>query len=125
MYGLEPSGLELTCSCFKHETVLGQFVIVFFSLLLSAHSTPARSYRDQHYDHQCSLAMEATAPETTEWPYQRLQGTWVYRCLCTVEPRFNEVLRDWGNLFDILRVRYIELLDLTSFRKNNQNVLYI
>ena len=100
-------------------------LLYFFSLLLSAHSTPARSYRDQHYDHQCSLAMEATAPETTEWPYKRIQGTWVYRYLCTVEPRFNEVLRDWGNLLVILRVRYIEHLDLTNFRKNNQNVLDI
>ena len=69
--------------------------------------------------------MEATAPETTEWPYKRIQGTWVYRYLCTVEPRFNEVLRDWGNLLVILRVRFIEHLDLTNFRKNNQDVLYI
>jgi len=28
----------------------------------------------------------------------------------TVEPRFNEVPRDWGNWFVILRVRYIEVL---------------
>lgn len=40
-------------------------------------------------------------------------------------PRFNEVLRDWGNLFIISRVYYIEHLDLTNFWKNNQNVCYI
>ena len=40
----------------------------------------------------------------------------------TVEPRFNEVLRDWGNWFVISRVRYIENLDITNLRKNNQNV---
>ena len=31
----------------------------------------------------------------------------------TVEPRFNEVRRDWGNWFVILKVRYIEVLFLT------------
>ena len=45
--------------------------------------------------------------------------------LATVEPRFNEVLRDWGNLFVISRVRYIENLDTTNLWKNNQNVRYI
>ena len=44
--------------------------------------------------------------------------------LCTVEPRFNEVPRDWGNLFIIWRVRYIENLDITNLWKNNQNVRY-
>ena len=29
----------------------------------------------------------------------------------TVEPRFNEVPRDWGNLFVIPWVRYIEHVD--------------
>ena len=43
----------------------------------------------------------------------------------TVEPRFNEVLRDWGNFFIISRVRYIENLYLTSFLKNNQGARYI
>ena len=43
----------------------------------------------------------------------------------TVEPRFNEVLRDWGNWFVKSRVRYAENLDLTNLRKNNQNVRYI
>ena len=45
----------------------------------------------------------------------------------SVEPRFNVVPRDWGNLFVILlRVCYIEHVDLTNFRKkNNQNVHYI
>ena len=28
----------------------------------------------------------------------------------TVEPRFNEVPRDWGNWFVISRIRYIEVL---------------
>ena len=43
----------------------------------------------------------------------------------TVEPRFNEVPSDWGNLFVISRVRYIENLDITNLWKNNQNVRYI
>ena len=42
-----------------------------------------------------------------------------------VQPRFNEVPRDWGNSFVILRVRYTENLDLTNFRKNNQIIRYI
>ena len=43
----------------------------------------------------------------------------------TVESRFNEVPRDWGNLFVISRVRYIEKLDLTNFWENRQYVRYI
>ena len=42
-----------------------------------------------------------------------------------MEPRFNEVPRDWGNWFVKSRVRYAENLDLTNLRKNNQNVRYI
>ena len=45
--------------------------------------------------------------------------------LPTVEPRFNEVPRDWGNLFVISRVRYIENLHITNLWKDNQNVRYI
>ena len=33
--------------------------------------------------------------------------------------------RDWGNLFVMSRVRYIENLDLTNFQENNQNIHYI
>ena len=43
----------------------------------------------------------------------------------TVEPRFNEVAGDRPNLFDNWRVRYIENLDITNLRGNNQNVRYI
>ena len=43
----------------------------------------------------------------------------------TVEPRFNEVPRDWGNVFVISRVHYIQNLDLTNFWKNRQYVRYI
>ena len=43
----------------------------------------------------------------------------------TVVPRFNEVPRDWGNLFVISRIRYIEHLHLTNFRENYQNVCSI
>ena len=43
----------------------------------------------------------------------------------TVEPQFNEVSRDWGNLLVKSRVRYIEHLHLTNFRENYQNVRYI
>ena len=46
------------------------------------------------------------------------------KSLFTVETRFNEVPRDRGNLFVISRVRYIENLDLTNFRENNQNIRY-
>ena len=44
----------------------------------------------------------------------------------TVEPRFNEVPRDWGNLFVISRVRYIENSDLTNFleKKKTKCSLY-
>jgi len=44
---------------------------------------------------------------------------------CTVEPRFNEVTGDQPNLFVKLRVRYIENLDITNLRGNDQNVCYI
>ena len=43
----------------------------------------------------------------------------------TVEPRFNEVPRDWGNLLVKSRVRYIQHLHLKKFRENYQNVPYI
>jgi len=43
----------------------------------------------------------------------------------TVEPRFNEVAGDRPNLCVKLRVRYIENLDITNLRGNNQNVRYI
>ena len=43
----------------------------------------------------------------------------------TVKPQFNEVPRDWGNLFIKLRAHYIEQLHLTNFRENYQNVCYI
>ena len=42
-----------------------------------------------------------------------------------MEPRFNEVQRDWGNLFIISRVRYIENHYIMNLWKNNQNVHYI
>ena len=41
------------------------------------------------------------------------------------EPRFNEVPRDWGNLFVISRLRYIKNFDLTKFWENKQNIRYI
>ena len=50
------------------------------------------------------------------------------RNLCsqgTVEPRFNEVAGDRPNLFVKWRVRYIENLDITNLRGNDQNVRYI
>ena len=43
----------------------------------------------------------------------------------TVEPRFNEVPRDWANWFVISRVRYIENLVITNLLENNQIVRYI
>ena len=43
----------------------------------------------------------------------------------TVKRQFNEVPRDWGNLFVKLRARYIEQLHLTNFRENYQNICYI
>ena len=41
---------------------------------------------------------------------------------CTVEPRFNEFAGDRPNLFVKSRVHYIENLDITNLRENNQNV---
>ena len=43
----------------------------------------------------------------------------------TVEPRFNEVAGDRPNLFVKSRVRYIENLDITNLRGNDQNVCCI
>ena len=43
----------------------------------------------------------------------------------TVEPRFNEVAGDRPNLFVKWRVRYIENLDITNLRGNDQNVRYL
>ena len=43
----------------------------------------------------------------------------------TVEPRFNEVAGDRPNVFVKSRVRYIENLDITNLRGNDQNDRYI
>ena len=48
-----------------------------------------------------------------------------FELLYTVEPRFNEMPRDWQNWFVISRVRYIENLDLTNLRKNDQIVRHV
>ena len=45
--------------------------------------------------------------------------------LSIVEPRFNEVPRDWANWFVISRIRYIENLVITNLLENNQSVRYI
>ena len=42
-----------------------------------------------------------------------------------MEPRFNEVAGDRPNLLVKWRVRYIENLDITNLRGNDQNVRYI
>ena len=42
-----------------------------------------------------------------------------------MEPRSNEVAGDRSNLFVKWRVRYIENLDITNLRGNDQNVRYI
>ena len=42
-----------------------------------------------------------------------------------MEPIFNEVAGDRPNLFVNSRVRYIENLDITNLRGNDQNVRYI
>ena len=47
------------------------------------------------------------------------------KILTTVEPRFNEVPRDWANRFVISRVRHIENLVITNLSENNQSVRYI
>ena len=47
------------------------------------------------------------------------------RNILTVEPRFDEVAGDRPNLFVKSRVRYIENLDITNLRGNDQNVCYI
>ena len=45
--------------------------------------------------------------------------------LSAVEPRFNEVAGDRPNLFVKWRIRYIENLDITNLKRNDQNVSYI
>ena len=42
-----------------------------------------------------------------------------------MEPRFNEVVRDWGNLLVISRVRYFEDHVIKNLWENNQSVRYI
>ena len=43
----------------------------------------------------------------------------------TVESRFNEITRDWPNLFVNWRVHYIGNIDITNLRGNEHNVRYI
>ena len=43
----------------------------------------------------------------------------------TVESRFNEITRDWPNLFINWRVHYIGNIDITNLRGNEHNVRYI
>ena len=49
----------------------------------------------------------------------------VTKTMTTVEPRFNEVAGDRPNLFVKWRLRYIEYLDITNLRGNDQKVRYI
>ena len=58
---------------------------------------------------------------------ERSDHDWVDQTkLCiTVEPRFNEIAGDRPDLFVKWRVRYIENLDTTNLRGNDQNVRYI
>ena len=57
----------------------------------------------------------------------QIKFLWCILCHCfsTVEPRFNDVAGDRPNLFVKWRVRYIENLDITNLRGNDQNVRYI
>ena len=38
-----------------------------------------------------------------------------------MEPRLNEVPREWGNLFVISKVRHIENLDITNLLEDTQH----
>ena len=64
------------------------------------------------------------------WRYAQ-QYTWTFGRMredykgTTVEPLFNKVAGDRPNLFVKWRVRYIENLDITNLRGNDQNVRYI
>ena len=62
----------------------------------------------------------------------------ISRCVCalvkmasktvkssTVEPRVNEVPRNWANWVVISRARYIENLVIPNLLENNQSVRYI
>ena len=49
----------------------------------------------------------------------------IHACVHTVEPRFNEVAGGRPNLFVKSRVRYIENLDITNLRGNDQKGRYI
>ena len=57
--------------------------------------------------------------------FDHIQICLVLMWTITVEPRFNEVAGDRPNLFVKWRVRYIETLDITNLRGNDQNVRYI
>ena len=61
-------------------------------------------------------------PRNFQWP--SMGWVWIFSGT-TVEPQFNEVPRDWGNLFVISKVRYIKNLCITNWWKNNQTVCYI
>ena len=56
---------------------------------------------------------------------QRVKGNQTQEVnFITVEPRFNEVSRDWANWLIISRVCYIENLVITNLLQNNQIVCY-
>ena len=64
----------------------------------------------------------------SSWPLKNplfLKKNGRKQAVITVEPPFNDVPRDWEKLFVVSRVHYNEHLDLTKFRKNNQNVRHI
>ena len=66
-------------------------------------------------------------PNLKQWKYPTLilTPTSLNSQIGTVEPLLNEVLRNWENWFVILKVRYIEKLDLTNLRKTTKMFCYI
>ena len=66
----------------------------------------------------CSRWQLSTTP-------QGVLNTVSIKLLTTVKPRFNEVGGDGPNMFVKWRVSYIENLDITNLRGNDQNVRYI
>ena len=66
----------------------------------------------------------SVAPATDTFSASTASSLCKRRFSNTVEPRFNEVPGDWGNLFVISRVRYIENLDITNLGKKPKCSLY-
>ena len=83
---------------FRLRKDTGNRAISFVSLSCSSHRPTSGGHSDKYHHRQCSFAVEATAPETTEWTHKRLQGTWFIIITVVCPQMFNyfspKILRD-------------------------------